>query len=711
MIKYVVLLALSFICITSLSQELTEKIDSSTYYKQKAKEYIIKSNSIKKTDPNNALYIDSVWYCYLKSPDDTILYQYNYINIVEQYLIYQNYDSVLVLAYENLLISKKIGRYKYVNKCYTILAQVYSDIEQNDSVIKYCSLNNNLLVYYGRELDELTKRFYLLVGNNLSILANAYANKNEYDISLFLYFKVSDSFINANNENKLGSTYNTIGTIYLKIKDYDNSLIQFKKALEFNKKVKSSYSVTSTYVNIGSLYIYKKQYDTALVYINLAIEGKLKNNFLGKNLARLYNNKGICFTHLGQNDSAMIYFDKSIELFKKVNISFNVIKVRVNIAMAYIEMKEYDKAKKIFLDQIELAKKNNYQNTLMEIYNGLSHIYDVEKDFKKSLYYIKKSYDIQTTIQNVEVKNKMNEYKERYEAELKEKDISKLQKNKELQELEKENQISQKEKQSLISLTLISLSLALLAILFFIRKNAKLLKKSNQEKFIRKEKEKNQKILNIIKNQEVSSINSFIEGQDKERNRIAIELHDRLGSLLSTVKLHFSSFETEIDKEESKNDYNYAIGLLDNSVSEVRSISHNLSQGIITEFGLSKEIENLRDTINSAGKIRIKYIVIGDNVSINTDRLIEIFRIIQEVVTNAIKHSHSDEIFIQQINSEDGINISIEDYGVGFNMDQIENTGMGLANLQNRANKIGAICSIESVLKQGTTVTLDLSKK
>ncbi len=462
---------------------------------------------------------------------------------------------------------------------------------------------------------------------------------------------------------------------------------------------------------MGSVYIFMKQYDTALVYINLALSARLKSNSKDiARLARVYNNKGICHKHLNQEDSAMFYYEKSIDLFSKTELNSSISKVKVNIGIAYIDMKHYNKAEKILVQQIDLVKGVD-DKTLVELYNALSIVYEKTNKYEKSLKYQKLTHLLRDSIQSEGVKNKIIEYKETYESDIRDKDIERLKQETSFQKLETENQKAKKENQKLISLVLIILVTALIIVVLFFRRNSKLIRISDKEKFANQENEKNQKILDLVKNQEITSINSFIEGQEKERNRIAVELHDRLGSLLSTVKLHFSSFEPEIKDEENKKGFNFAIDLLDNSVSEVRAISHNLSKGMITEFGLSHEIENLRDTINTAGIINIKYIIMGETISINPDKEIEIFRIIQEVVTNAIKHSQSDVIFIQQINNGNDISITIEDYGVGFNMKGIVKNGMGLGNLQNRASKIGAICTIDSIVGQGTTVTIDITKK
>ena len=212
-----------------------------------------------------------------------------------------------------------------------------------------------------------------------------------------------------------------------------------------------------------------------------------------------------------------------------------------------------------------------------------------------------------------------------------------------------------------------------------------------------------------MKELEMSSFKSYMEGQEKERSRIAGDLHDRLGSLLSTVKLHFSSLEPDDDdSEENKKSYDYALELLDNSVEEVRAVSHNLTKGVLTQFGLVAAVESMRDAINSADKIKMQVIHSGVEERLNPQVEINLFRVIQELITNIIRHAHTNEAFVQFVGTEDRLNIIIEDHGVGFDKDNIQTEGLGLHNLSKRVAEVGGDVNVDSILGEGTTIIIDI---
>jgi signal transduction histidine kinase len=265
-------------------------------------------------------------------------------------------------------------------------------------------------------------------------------------------------------------------------------------------------------------------------------------------------------------------------------------------------------------------------------------------------------------------------------------------------------------RQRLFAVLLGIIILFLIISLIFIQRYFSLRQKAAQELIKKNAEISQQKIVDLVKEQEVKSINSFMSGQEKERNRIAAELHDRLGSLLSAVKLHFSSIEADLNEsgDEEREDFSFALKLLDNSVDEVRTISHNLSKGILMQFGLSEAIKNLRDTINTAGQLQIKFIEAGPGFNLNPEVEVELFRITQELITNAIKHSQADEIFVQLISDEEGLRIVVEDNGVGFDMRKLKEKGIGLLNLKSRVEKINGEYHIESSVGNGTNIIIEV---
>jgi len=187
-------------------------------------------------------------------------------------------------------------------------------------------------------------------------------------------------------------------------------------------------------------------------------------------------------------------------------------------------------------------------------------------------------------------------------------------------------------------------------------------------------------------------------------------LHDRLGSMLSTVKLYFSSVEEQMDKlkEQNKEQYNKANHLLDEACEEVRKISHNLVSGELIKFGLLSSLQQMKRTIEDAGQLKINVLAFGIENRLDSMVEIELYRIIQELVNNILRHSKATEVTIQLNKSEKNLNIVVEDNGIGFDLKSVKE-GMVLKNIRTRVNKLKGFLSVDSSKGRGTTTIIDIA--
>ncbi len=533
-----------------------------------------------------------------------------------------------------------------------------------------------------------------------------------YSLAIDNFYTALKYYNALNNQYGAALCYINLGNIYYFNKDYPRALEEYQKVLDISKQLKDESIALGVYTNLGSLYLSQQNYDKALYYFNYNLRVTNPKTTKPLSYAGIYNNIGLIYKHLANYDSALHYFNKALVIQKKQDYLMGMIQSNANIGITYIEMKQYSKAKTLLETTLVKAENAKMGETIKEIHHGLSVIHAALDEPVKALESFQKYVIFKDSINSVEVSKKINEYKEKYESEKKDREIEKLQQVTELEKLKNEKQVIINNRQRWTGIGLLITISALLVMVYFIRKTSKIKIKANLERMARNEEMARQKMLDLIKNQEVTSINSFMEGQDRERSRVASELHDRLGSLLSTVKLHFSSLEATVAKTDQERDnFSFALDLLDNSVSEVRNISHNLSKGVIVQFGLKGAIETLRDAINTAGRIKINFIFAGIPLNLSPDVEIELFRIVQELVTNAIKHSLATEIFVQMISDQEELTLMVEDHGVGFDMNSIGEKGLGLKNLQARVNQIGGEYHYETAPGKGVNVIITLVPK
>lgn len=221
-----------------------------------------------------------------------------------------------------------------------------------------------------------------------------------------------------------------------------------------------------------------------------------------------------------------------------------------------------------------------------------------------------------------------------------------------------------------------------------------------------------QELEKVLKNQELNDIDLMLESQEKERQNIANELHDNLGSMLATLKLNFQNLKRQkdaVNQQESKL-YDKTDALLEEAYQKVRNIAHLKNLGVIGSEGLLVAVNKMAEKMSVLEKLKINVIPFGLNERLDNTIEVTLFRMIQELCTNIIKHSEATEVNIYLTQgTPTEINIIIEDNGKGFDPKTIESqAGIGLKNMEKKVEQMGGTFTIDSILTKGTTIIIDL---
>lgn len=654
------------------------------------------------------LYLDSVSFLINNSKDS--ISRLNYYSLLRSYYTQTgDMDSAYFYAYKSINICKEMKYDPQIGKEYNNLATYFYNNDGYDSAIFYF---NKAMDYY-RSLDtsKLEQPIsYYLAGINIT-LGSLYINKGDYDKGLNCFYNSLKLWEKEGDKFKQAKLYNNIGSIFTLHHEYDKALSEYKKglkiALEFGNH-QSDLLKATLLNNMGNCYKGKDSLDTALEYYYKSLEIRKR---LGPKIseAGLNDNIGNIKKARGDYKGALENFQIALKIRKKGKSKRGLASSYGNIGLLYAKMGENKKAIPYLKRAIEIADSNSFVEISLVCTEGLSIVYSNLGSYKKAFDAVTRYYKLKDSIHSVKFEEKLNLYKEKYETEKKDRLIQKLEEDQKIADLNIAKQEVIASKQKFISNSLAIVAGLLLFVLFIIYRYFKMKQRADREMMLKNEQINQQKTLDLMKEQEVSTIKSYMEGQEKERSRIAGDLHDRLGSLLSTVKLHLSSLEQNLHQnEEAQKSFDYVLSLIDTSVEEVRSVSRNLSKGVLTQFGLFAAVESMRDAINSANKIKMQVIQSGTETRLNPEVEISLFRIIQELITNVIRHAQTNEIFVQFVGSDDRLNIIVEDHGIGFNPDEIKSNGIGLSNLKKRVEEINGEFSIDSELGEGTTIIIDI---
>ena len=216
-----------------------------------------------------------------------------------------------------------------------------------------------------------------------------------------------------------------------------------------------------------------------------------------------------------------------------------------------------------------------------------------------------------------------------------------------------------------------------------------------------------QKIAELEQEKKVLALNSMISGQETERARIAKDLHDGLGGLLSTVKAHFSFLtKDKIDKDDAI--FEKTNELIDEACVEVRRISHNMMPHALSISGLEDALVDLGESLNQDG---IKTVIEVSKIPFKLDdtKTVMIYRLVQELIVNIRKHASAKNVLLQMLVRKKFITLTIEDDGKGFDTEQILKVkGLGIKNIFSRVQFLDGTIDYHSEINKGSSVTIQI---
>jgi signal transduction histidine kinase len=401
------------------------------------------------------------------------------------------------------------------------------------------------------------------------------------------------------------------------------------------------------------------------------------------------------FEETNKMDSVWYYANSAAEKLKK--IPYNYKGSRLNqiysfMARIALSEKEYPKAKN-YKDSATAKKHNSidlkfeslgyYQQSVIDSANGnFLKAYDESMKYRVSMAAIEKA------AQN----NLFNDLEVKYQTAEKEKKLI-VAEDKRL-----------KNRNLAIGLAIVLVSIIFSSVLLY--KNTK-----RKQRIAEQERELEiQKKEKALKDQELTTIDAMISGQEKERQRLASELHDSVGAMLAAAKLQFSHLSKNRDKGEQTNELYAKTGkLLDDAYTEIRTMAHVKNSGVIAKNGLLPAVQNLAKNASGINGLKIEVEDFGLEERLENTLEISVFRIIQELVTNIIKHSHATEASIAINQYTDALNIIVEDNGKGFDARSIpQKSGMGLSSIEKRVEHLEGTMEVDSTQGKGTNIIIDI---
>jgi len=535
------------------------------------------------------------------------------------------------------------------------------------------------------------------------LLANINVQENKDDLAYNHYIESKKKYQSLDSIDKVAKINIEIVSLLLAINRNNVNYKTFLKEYnDYAKQKKDPRILTEFYIQIGKSF-YDTIPKTSLEYFRKAEKENLKTNDEITHV-RILQNIGATFSHhkINQIDSALYVYKKALKILNENEIkSSNQQKITgyffniyTNTGVAYSKKKDFENALYFFKKADSIPLKGYLNKNKEILYGYLSDLYKEKGDYIKCIEYIEKQKVLTNTLNENEQKIAITEIDTKYKTE-----------ETKLQNLTLKNKLQTNKIILFIGLALL-LIITTIGVLAY--KNVSKKKTiAEQEKLIQ-----TQKLETSLKEQELHEIDIMLESQEKERQRIANELHDNLGSLLATLKFNFQNLKRQKEVLEDKENqlFEKTDALIDEAYQEVRNISHLKNLGVIGSHGLEIAVKKMAEKMSILKKLTINVIPFGLNERLDNQKEITLFRMIQELCTNIIKHSQATEvnIYLTQHNKTD-INIIIEDNGRGFDIKKIvTKDGIGLKSIEKKVEQMEGTFTIDSVINKGTTIIIDL---
>jgi signal transduction histidine kinase len=232
--------------------------------------------------------------------------------------------------------------------------------------------------------------------------------------------------------------------------------------------------------------------------------------------------------------------------------------------------------------------------------------------------------------------------------------------------------------------------------------------KITREVSIQKAKIQEQRIRELEQERQIIALNSTLQGEETERSRLARDLHDGLGGLLSGLKLTLMNMKgNAIITREALDQYDHALGLLDISIKELRHVAHNLMPETLFRYGLKQTLSDFCEGVDTPG-LKVNFAFYGLEKRYDEKLEIATYRIVQELVNNSMKHSRATEISVQIVSEEQRLSITVQDNGTGMDIKTAEQaSGKGLANIRSRVASFGGHFDLSSEHGKGTEANIE----
>jgi two-component system NarL family sensor kinase len=571
------------------------------------------------------------------------------------------------------------------------------------------------------------------IAKSLLEIASVYAEQGKYQQAILLLERAYPFCKKSIFRKTLVAVYdNNKAQIYYMQGNYTKAITYYVHAIQELKRshAPEGIALTAIYCNLSSILLNQGHDESALYYLDQG-ERIARANKLYRPLAMILINKGIIHSNRNNIVKARIYYLEALSIGKNINYIEAQINALVNIGddyikklhneeaifylnqaiilaeqlkiesyqiipsyylgKAYFEKKNYVKAENLLSRALKRSQTLGMEDNIVEARLTLAKTYAVLN--KKDLAYdqMQKAWTARDSQMSKERVEAVSDIEAKYRTAEKDKELM-------AKQLVITKQHSDLHEKNFWILCISAAIILIMALMFSLHRSDK-----------HKQLVQQAEIINIRKEQEIGQLKAMVKGEEKERSRVARELHDGIVGLLSAIRMNFNAIQTKHKLGEA-DDFSEALEQLNEASNEVRKTAYNLMPEVLLDGGLSEALEHYCKKMDKGEEHNIIFDLYGELPQLDPDFELSAYRIVQELIQNAIKHAAASQIIVQLNYREGLLGITVEDNGKGIGPDILaRQKGMGLRNLATRVKAFHGQMQMDSQPGNGTTVFVEFN--
>lgn len=575
------------------------------------------------------------------------------------------------------ILSNKIKFNKGIIKSLSYYGGVCSLIGQYDSALIFCQ---KALEQAQIDKDSLN------IGIGLMNLGATYGFMSNYQTAVE-YCLRGLKIVEGRKYNTFEMQINDkLQVLYMQMGQYDKAIVFGQKAVQQSRQVKMPYFLAQTLNNLSMSYSGKRMPEKAEPLLNeaLAISKMLGNTNMEASILLNLSEVSLAtgnYEALKKNSERGHLLSHEIGSLESEATSLKALSIY------YLHSNNFSKSRQLLEESIAISKKNNFKKEYASALKIFSNLSFAMGDLDAGEKYNQQSEDILGEMIIDIISEKSANLEKKYETEKKDNQLQ-------LQKIQLQRKVTVN--RMLVLSAIILLVISLLSYMTYKQKQ-----KLQQQRIIELETEK-----------QLEATEAVLKGEEQERTRLAKDLHDGLGGMLSGIKYSLTTMKGNlVMTPENQQAFERSIDMLDSSIKEMRSVAHNMMPEAVIRFGLNTALNDFCNDINQSGALKVNYQSLGmEDISIDTTVAITLYRILQELLNNVMKHAQARTAIVQITNSNNILSVTFEDDGKGFDTNILKtNKGIGWASVQNRVEFLKGRLDIRSKAGEGTSVQIELN--